>query len=128
MIPAVGNGFGCNCIPGILNHEHGLQKVNFIYVAFVGLVKLNSSKAVSTAIVSLDTVNDSCITGLNERCEIWFKILKVDILWFIFDEMARKIVNKHDNVATSISHVDVKPFDPPAKICYSSFCLNKISN
>ena len=81
---------------------------------FISLVKLNRSKAISTMVVSLDTANNSSIAGLNKRCEIWLKIFKVDISWFVFNKMARKVVNEHNDIATSISHGYVDYFDPPA--------------
>ena len=114
VIPAVLDGFSCDCMPSTSHHKHGFEKVNFIYIMFISLVKLNCSKAISTTVVSLDTANNSSVAGLNKRCEIWLKIFKVDISWFVFNKMARKVVDEHNDIATSISHGYVEYFDPPA--------------
>ena len=82
VVPAVLDGFGCDSVPSISHHKHGFKKVNFVYIVFISLVMLNGSKEISTAVVSLDTTNDSSVAGLNKRCEIQLEIFKVDILGF----------------------------------------------
>jgi hypothetical protein len=126
-MPAVLDGFGHDCIPSISCHKHGFEKVNFVYIVFISLVKLNGSKAISTAVVSLDTTNDSSIAGLNKRCEIWLEIFKADILRFVFDKMTRKVVNEHNDIVTSISHAYVKSFNPPANEFLLKFLFKKKS-
>ena len=68
---------------------------------------------------------DSSIAGLNKRCEIWLEIFKVDILGFVFDKMARKVVDEHDDIATSILHAYVKSFNPPANEFLLKFLFKK---
>ena len=82
VVPAVLDGFRCDSVPSISHHKHGFKKVDFVYIVFISLIKLNGLKAISMAVVSLDTTNNSSIAGLNKRCEIWLKIFKVDILGF----------------------------------------------
>ena len=63
------------------------------------------------SIVSFETPDDSCIQWLNKQGHVRLKIYQLNILRFIADKMARKIVKGKADMSFLNVHLDIKIFN-----------------
>jgi hypothetical protein len=125
MSPAVLDGLRSDHIPFLYRDPHGFDKVDFVDFCFTCIIEVKGLFAEKPLVVGLVATDDSSIKRLDVGGDIRSKIDQLDVLWFIVNEVSRKIVDQEYNVAVLLAHFDVKVTNKP-RFCQMMY--NSLSN
>ena len=113
MIPAVLDGGRTDALPCPLCHHHRLQKIDLVDIPLFSFVLLNSAEAKQAIVVRLEAADNPCIKGLDVGGEAGLKVDKCNTLWFIFDVMAREVVQCKSDFTILELQLDIPLLNPP---------------
>lgn len=80
--------------PSSLYNLHTLQLIDLVDVSRgdTSIIMSNAASNIELAIVCFEALNDSLIKRLDNRGEVWCKVLNMDAAQVTRDDMARKVV------------------------------------